>query len=76
MNEAKIRQICEAGGLSVAELRRADDILVVVPDSLDHLPDADALEQLADALRAESSARYVTLGLEEADVEPSKAGQI
>ena len=75
MNEEKISQICEACGLSVAELRAEGEILVVVPESLEDLPDADALGELADELRAESAFRYVTLGVEASDVEQSQARQ-
>jgi hypothetical protein len=63
-NEQEIRNLCEANGLSVSDLRLADDVLVVTPASLDHLPDADTLVDLGDKLREVSSARYVTLAID------------
>jgi hypothetical protein len=64
-NDQKIRNLCEASGLAVSKLRLADDILVVTPTSLDALPDAEALAALSDQLREVTSARYVTVDIED-----------
>ncbi|QDG51272.1 hypothetical protein FIV42_11125 [Persicimonas caeni] len=62
----RIEEICTQGGLRVAEIRQAGDVLVVVPASLEALPSADALEKLAEQLREASSCRYVTVAIDEA----------
>lgn len=60
-----IRQLCEECGLRVAEIRQADEVLVVVPASLDTLPSSAVLEDLAQQLREATSCRYVTLAIDE-----------
>lgn len=61
----QIREICEERGLKVAEIRQTDEVLVVVPASLDALPAPEVLADLAQQLREASSCRYVTLAIDE-----------
>ncbi len=67
MNEQQIRQACEASGLSIAGIQEAGEVLVVVPTSLDELPDAAGLDALGLELRELSGKRYVTLAIDEVD---------
>ncbi|MFW6057386.1 MAG: hypothetical protein ACOC9W_00880 [Persicimonas sp.] len=67
MNERQIRQVCEDSGLSVARLEEAGEVLVVVPHSLDELPDAAGLDALGLELRELSGKRYVTLAIDGVD---------
>ena len=66
MNEETIEQTCEAAGLDVAEIDRRDEVLVIVPASLDDLPTADELQELVGRLREQSELRYVTLAIDRA----------
>lgn len=65
MNEEKIRILCAEKGLTVAEIQQMDNILVVVPESLDHLPDFDALAGLSEQICAHSDYKFVTLGIDQ-----------
>jgi hypothetical protein len=63
IDETTIRNLCQQRGLTVSQVRLANDVLVVTPTSIDALPDADTLADLSEKLREVSSARYVTLGI-------------
>ncbi len=65
MNELRIRTICQAHRLPVARLDVHGDVLVIVPESLDHLPSSSTLASLVETIRPLSDCRYVTLGIGE-----------
>lgn len=56
--------ICKRFGLDIVAASRQGVMLTVTPRSLDALPDAETLRELADALGGEGI-RYVTLDLVE-----------
>jgi hypothetical protein len=64
MSEEEIRRLCEAEGLLVSQIQQMDQILVLMPRSLDALPDVDALAGLSERICAQSDYRYVTLGID------------
>lgn len=53
--------------MSVADVRRSGDVLVLVPAALDELPEPDVLSELAAQLREQMDVRYVTLGVDAAE---------
>jgi len=64
MNEEEIRSRCAAAGLKVAEIQQMDAILVVVPESLEDLPDFDTLAGISEHICAHSDYKFVTLGID------------
>lgn len=64
MNEVEIRRLCADAGLKVAEIQQMDAILVVVPTSLEQLPDFDTLAGLSAHICANSDYKFVTLGID------------
>ena len=65
MDRDHIEKRCHHHGLLVRDIRRQDDVLVLVPESLDVIPPAARLQVLADELRADGDFKHVTLGLED-----------
>ena len=63
-HHVRVREVCEAHGLAVREVRQRGVLLELVPVSLERLPSAGVLRELADAL-AGDGVRYVALSLEE-----------
>ncbi len=59
-----LRARCHAMGLEIRGARRRGTSLELMPSSLDHLPDAEVLREIADALGGDG-VRYVSLSLEE-----------
>lgn len=58
-----LRALCARHGLDLRDAHLRDDVLVLVPDDLDALPDAAAIGALTEALSQRPSVRYVTLQL-------------
>lgn len=65
MTDDDIRATCARFELAVGAIRRQGDVLVLVPEALDQLPEPDRLRQLARALTERGEARYVTLAIDE-----------
>ena len=60
----KIAQLCTDAGFPLAGLHEEGDVLVLVPDQLDSLPEADALRQLAQQLQQQGY-RHVAFSVED-----------
>ena len=58
-----IQALCASFGLEVVDAHRHGVMLTLVPRSLDHLPEAHTLREIADALGGDG-VRYVTLSLD------------
>ncbi|MFW5968776.1 MAG: hypothetical protein ACOCV2_14725 [Persicimonas sp.] len=67
MDDESIRELCAEYGLRAESVRRTDEILIIVPQSLDELPDQVTLGRLVEALRATSEQRYITLAIDEVE---------
>lgn len=65
MRDEQIVTLCSHHGLLVREVRRAHDVLVLVPESLDVMPPAARLQQLAEALKEEGDFKYVALAVDD-----------
>ncbi|MFB6249128.1 MAG: hypothetical protein ABEL97_11215 [Salinibacter sp.] len=63
--ERYLRSVCSEHGLRIAEVRREDDVLVLVPDTLASLPPADVLQDLSNRLTA-LGYRYVSISVDDA----------
>ncbi len=48
-----IRSLCAEAGFPLAEIRDDGKMLILVPQSIESLPDAETLQQLADHIRAD-----------------------
>lgn len=59
----ELKVVCARFGLDVVAAHRHGVMLTLVPRDLDHLPDAQALREIADALGGDG-VRYVTLDLD------------
>lgn len=59
-----IRDVCVAHGLELSTAYRRGVLLILVPRSLDEVPDSGVLRQIAEAL-AQDNVRYVALSLDE-----------
>ena len=57
-----VRLACEAHGLHILAARRVGVLLLLQPASLEAIPDAEALRQIAEALAGEN-VRYVALSI-------------
>ena len=64
MNDEEIQKRCHRHGLMVEDIRRNEEVLVLVPTSLDMLPPAARLQELADELRGMDGIEHVTLAVE------------
>lgn len=67
MDDESIHRLCAEYDLNVESVRRTDEILIIVPRSLDELPDQVALGRLVEALRATTDQRYITLAIDEVE---------
>lgn len=61
-DEARIRQLCSEHGLAISGVRAHDEVLLLRPESLGTLPDAEQLSSLADRL-TEMGWEHVSLDL-------------
>ena len=59
----KIAQWCAEAGFPVADVRLEGDVLVLVPEKLETLPDVHVLQRLAEQIRT-SGYRYVAFAVE------------
>lgn len=65
---ARVLAVCEAHGLRVNAARRVGVLLLLQPDTLEAMPEAEALRQIAEAL-AGDGVRYVALSIASRDGE-------
>jgi hypothetical protein len=59
----ELKAVCARFGLEIVAARRHGVMLTLVPCDLEHIPDAQALREIADALGGDGI-RYVTLDLD------------
>lgn len=63
---ARVRAVCEAHGLAVRGASRVGVLLLLQPETLEAMPEAEALRQVAEAL-AGDGIRYVALTISSRD---------
>lgn len=59
----ELKAVCARFGLEIIAAHRHGVMLTLVPHNLEHIPDAQALREIADALGGDGI-RYVTLDLD------------
>lgn len=67
MERDDIEKRCFRHGLMIRDIRREDDVLVLVPRSLDLMPPAARLQALAEELQEDGEFKHVALAVEEDD---------
>lgn len=65
MDDDHIKKRCHHHGLLVREIRRKQDVLVLVPESFDIIPPALRLRALAEELQEGGEFKHVALAVED-----------
>lgn len=65
MDDEHIEKRCHHYGLLVQEIRRKQEVLVLVPESFDMLPPALRLRALAEELQEDGEFKHVALAVED-----------